>query len=145
MIDGLNLQLSNIIEIIYCPVILGAKVAMLLQMRRMFVVNKRGKLYWLHEILLWTNVPCYLALMVSFAFACVPREKLWNPKLPGQCVSSTGILIASSALNVLSDLTMLLLPLVVVMRLQLPPRSKLILSVVFGTGILYDQHVFLSV
>ncbi|GFF39819.1 hypothetical protein IFM46972_06006 [Aspergillus udagawae] len=130
------IELANIIEIIYCPVILGAKVAMLLQMRRMFVVNKTGKLYWLHEILLWTNVPCYLALMLSFAFACVPREKLWNPKLPGQCVSSTAILIASSTLNVLSDLTMLLLPLVVVMRLQLPPRSKLILNVVFGTGIL---------
>ncbi|KKK24235.1 hypothetical protein P175DRAFT_0557941 [Aspergillus ochraceoroseus IBT 24754] len=130
------IKLANILEIIYCPTILGAKVALLLQMKRMFVVGKYGKLYWLHEILLWTNVPCYLAIMLSFALACIPREKLWNPELPGRCISSTGSLIASSALNVLSDMTILLLPLTVIMRLRLPPKSKLILGVVFGTGVL---------
>lgn len=129
-------QLSNIIEIIYCPVILGAKVSMLLQMRRLFVVSKKGKLFWLHEILLWTNVPCYLALMLSFIFVCVPREALWNPNVPGRCISPTGSLIASSSLNVVSDVTMLLLPLTVIARLQLPARSRLILAAVFGTGIL---------
>jgi hypothetical protein len=135
--DAWASQLSNVIEIIYCPIILGAKVAMLLQMRRMFIISKTGKLFWLHEILLWTNVPCYLALMLSFVFACIPREKLWNPTVPGRCISSNGSLIASSSLNVVSDVTMLLLPLVVILRLQLPLKSKLILSAVFGTGVLY--------
>ncbi|BCS21799.1 uncharacterized protein APUU_30024A [Aspergillus puulaauensis] len=127
---------ANVIEIIYCPTILGAKVAMLLQMKRMFVVSKKGKLYWLHEILLWTNVPCYLAITLSFILACVPRQKLWESDLPGRCISSNGSLIASSAINVVSDITMLLFPLMVVMRLQLPTRTKLILGMVFGTGIL---------
>lgn len=130
-------ELANVIEIIYCPTILGAKVAMLLQMKRMFVVSKKGKLYWLHEVLLWTNVPCYLAITLSFILACVPRQKLWEPDLPGRCISSNGSLIASSAINVVSDITMLLFPLMVIMRLQLPSRTKLILGMVFGTGILY--------
>lgn len=129
---------ANVIEIIYCPTILGAKVAMLLQMKRMFVVSKKGKLYWLHEILLWTNVPCYLAITLSFILACVPRQKLWEPELRGRCISSNGSLIASSAINVVSDITMLLFPLMVITRLQLPTRTKMILGMVFGTGILYD-------
>jgi hypothetical protein len=131
-------RLANIVEIIYCPTILGAKVAMLLQMKRIFLINKKAKLFWLHEILLWTNIPCYLALMLSFIFACIPREKLWNSALPGRCISSNGSLIASSALNMVSDVTMLLLPLMVIIRLQLPPRTKIILGVVFGTGVLYE-------
>lgn len=135
---------ANVIEIIYCPTILGAKVAMLLQMKRMFVVSKKGKLYWLHEVLLWTNVPCYLAITLSFILACVPRQKLWEPDLPGRCISSNGSLIASSAINVVSDITMLLFPLMVVMRLQLPTRTKLILGMVFGTGILYETHYFMK-
>ncbi|KAL2830900.1 hypothetical protein BDW59DRAFT_177592 [Aspergillus cavernicola] len=129
-------RLSNIIEIIYCPTILGAKVAMLLQMKRIFIISKKGKLFWLHEILLWANIPCYLAIMLSFILACVPREKLWHPELPGRCISSNSSLIASSALNVVSDITMLFLPLMVILRLQLPPRTKIILGVVFGTGVL---------
>ncbi|KAL2824196.1 hypothetical protein BJY01DRAFT_263066 [Aspergillus pseudoustus] len=129
-------KLANIIEIIYCPTILGAKVAMLLQMKRIFVVGRKGVLFWLHETLLWTNIPCYLAIMLSFILACVPREKLWQPELPGHCISSNGSLIASSALNVVSDVTMLLLPLMVIIRLQLPPRTKIVLGVVFGTGVL---------
>jgi hypothetical protein len=128
---------ANIIEIVYCPTILGAKVAMLLQLKRIFLGATRGKLYWLHEVLLWTNIPCYLAIMFSFAFGCLPREKLWNPELPGRCISVNGLLIGSSVLNVVSDVTILLLPLVVIIRLQLPARSKMILAAVFGTGILY--------
>ncbi|CEL01996.1 hypothetical protein ASPCAL01572 [Aspergillus calidoustus] len=129
-------QWANIIEIVYCPTILGAKVAMLLQLKRIFLGVTRGKLYWLHEVLLWTNIPCYLAIMFSFAFACVPREKIWEPHLPGRCISVNGLLIGSSVLNVVSDITILLLPLVVIIRLQLPARSKMILAAVFGTGIL---------
>ncbi|KAH8700415.1 hypothetical protein BGW36DRAFT_357077 [Talaromyces proteolyticus] len=130
------IQLANIIEIIYCPTILGAKTAMVLQTRRFFVVNSRGKVYWLHEVLLWTNVACYLALMLSFICACVPRNKLWEPTIPGKCVSSNGILIASSVLNVISDVAMLLLPLWVVKQLQLPRKIKIMLSAIFGTTVL---------
>lgn len=103
----------------------------------MFIVKKTGKLFWLHEILLWTNILCYVTLTLTFAFACIPREKLWKPELQGHCISSNGSLIGSSSLNVVSDVSMLLLPLSVILRLQLPLKSKLILSTVFGTGVLY--------
>lgn len=103
----------------------------------MFIVKKTGKLFWLHEILLWTNILCYVTLMLTFAVACIPREKLWKPEVQGHCISSNGSLIGSSSLNVVSDVTILLLPLSVILRLQLPLKSKLILSTVFGTGVLY--------
>jgi hypothetical protein len=115
---------------------LGAKVAMLLQMKRIFVVNRKSSLFLLIEILLWTNCGCYFALMMAFAFDCVPRAKLWNPELPGRCIDPNASLLVS-ALNVVSDVSMLVIPLVVVSRLQLPRKSKRILSVVFGSGILY--------
>ncbi|GAD95613.1 hypothetical protein AOR_1_1448144 [Paecilomyces variotii No. 5] len=130
------IEYANIIECVYCPTILGAKVAMLLQIKRIFVVGKKGTLYWLHEVILWLNVPTYLGLMLSFIFSCVPREKIWNPEIPGRCASSSASLIASSVLNVLSDVSMLILPVAVIMQLQLPTKSKIVLSVIFGTGVL---------
>ncbi|KAJ9198290.1 hypothetical protein DTO021D3_3764 [Paecilomyces variotii] len=129
-------EYANIIEIVYCPAILGAKVAMLLQIKRIFVVGKKGALFWLHEIILWLNVPTYTGLMFSFIFSCVPREKIWNSSVPGHCVSVSTSLIATSVLNVLSDVTMLFLPVAVIMQLHLPTRSKIILSAIFGTGVL---------
>lgn len=115
---------------------------MLLQIKRIFVVGKKGALFWLHEIILWLNVPTYTGLMFSFIFSCVPREKIWDSSVPGHCVSVSTSLIATSVLNVLSDVTMLFLPVAVIMQLHLPTRSKIILSAIFGTGVLYGSAHF---
>ncbi|GAD97239.1 hypothetical protein AOR_1_1448144 [Paecilomyces variotii No. 5] len=130
------IEYSNIIEILYCPTILSAKIAILLQIKRIFVVNKKGILFWVHEMVLWLNIPTYTGLMFSFIFSCVPREKIWDPSVPGHCVSLPASLIATSVLNLISDITVLLLPICVIVQLQLPTRSKLILNAIFGTGIL---------
>lgn len=117
---------------------------MLLQIKRIFVVGKKGMLFWLHEIILWLNVPTYIALMFSFLFACVPRSRIWDKTVPGHCISTPTSLIATSVLNILSDVSMLILPLAVIMQLQLPTRSKIILSAIFGTGIMYGLAYFLQ-
>ncbi|KAJ9314903.1 hypothetical protein DTO271D3_4903 [Paecilomyces variotii] len=130
------IEFSNLIEVVYCPTILGAKVAMLLQIKRIFVVGKKGTLYWMHEVILWLNIPTYLGLMLSFIFTCIPRKKIWDPSVPGHCASSSASLIASSVLNVLSDVSMLVLPVAVIMQLQLPTKSKIVLSIIFGTSVL---------
>jgi hypothetical protein len=127
----------NILEIIYCPVIMGAKITLLLQLKRLFIVLSKGVMYWLHHAILWANLMAYLAAMISLIFACVPREKLWNPSIPGHCQSIAVSLIGTSVLNILSDITCFIIPLVIISRLHLPRRSKILLATMFGTVVLY--------
>jgi hypothetical protein len=101
-----------------------------------FIVVEKGLMYWLHQIILWANLIAYLGLMLSIIFTCVPREKLWNPSISGHCQSISVSLIASSAINVISDVTCFIMPLVVIVGLQLPKKTKLVLSSIFGTVIL---------
>lgn len=126
----------NIVEIAYCPIIVGAKAALLLQLRRVFIVANHGWMYWLHQIFFWANLIAYLGLMLAGIFACVPRAKIWNREIPGYCQSISAKLITTSVINILSDITCFIMPVVVITSLQLPKKTKFILNVVFSTVIL---------
>lgn len=75
-------------------------------------------------------------IMILFILACEPRAKIWDPTVPGKCNNVLAILIFSGSWNVFSDLAILLLPLYVIWRLQLPVKRKLGVSVVFAAGTL---------
>ncbi|KAH8698007.1 hypothetical protein BGW36DRAFT_281749, partial [Talaromyces proteolyticus] len=129
------LNLSNVIEVIYCPVMLMAKLSVLFQLNRIFVVSRTTLIYWLTQVLIGGNICCYLSLALALGLSCIPRAKLWDPELPGHCISSTSSIIASSVINIVSDVTILILPVFAVWQLQLPVKSKLIVSAAFGSGI----------
>jgi hypothetical protein len=115
---------------------IGAKVALLLQLGRVFIIVKNGWMYWLHQIILWANLIAYLGIMFSVIFTCVPRAKLWTPEMPGHCQSPSVVMITSSVINILSDITCFIMPVVVIAGLQLPQKTKIILEVVFSTAVL---------
>ena len=79
----------------------------------------------------------YLAVMLFRIFACMPREKIWNPEVPGTCiVNSDAQIVSTAALNVLSDFVLLILPLARIWQLQIPTHKKWAISTVFATGLL---------
>jgi hypothetical protein len=129
-------KITNILEIIYCLDILPAKLSVLIQLKRIFVVSRTSQYFWLANIFIVGNFCSYVALTLSVALTCVPREKIWTPDLPGHCIDSTASVVASAVINIVSDITILVLPVFAVWQLQLPVRSKIMVSAAFGSGVL---------
>ena len=79
----------------------------------------------------------YLFCIFFRAFECIPREKIWNPSIPGTCHDSHIELVVTAAFNAVNDLVILILPISSVWRLQMSTQRKIGISAVFATGLLY--------
>ncbi|KAI1740020.1 hypothetical protein F4680DRAFT_448630 [Xylaria scruposa] len=129
------LKYINYIEILYGPLMFSAKFVVMRQIESIFLQHKYKSIsHTLLKALIWANLFFYGGWMLSFILACIPREKIWNPKLPGRCIDNDAALIASSAINILSDVTILLLPLAAIRHLQVARKSKLKVAAIFAVG-----------
>ncbi|PVH93391.1 hypothetical protein DM02DRAFT_662000 [Periconia macrospinosa] len=73
--------------------------------------------------------------IVSMTY-CIPWEKLWIPTHPGYCVDIKAFFTASSALNMVLDIVIFILPIPLLWALKLPTRQRLCLVVVFALGLI---------
>lgn len=83
------------------------------------------------------NFLFYLANLPVEIWPCVPRSKLWMPTEPGHCINNEEVFVAGGTINIVSDFTILLLPIVEVWRLHMSTQRKIGVSAVFATGLLY--------
>ena len=123
-------------EIFYCAIVIPLKVALLLQYMRIFVPTRRGMIYVAIHVLIWSNVVMYLFLVFWLTFACIPREKIWNPAVPGKCLNPKANSVFSASWNMVSDFTILFLPIYSIWKLQMPVKRKAGVSAVFVVGLL---------
>lgn len=70
-------------------------------------------------------------------FGCSPPSKYWNYDIPGHCVSFRTANLIFSALNIFSDLFIMLLPLPMIWNMQLSWKGKIGISLVFMSGAMY--------
>ncbi len=70
-------------------------------------------------------------------FGCTPVAKYWKPDEPGHCINVIKADYVYGSLNFITDLTMFVLPLPMVWRLQLSLKQKLGISLVFMAGSMY--------
>ncbi|KAF2004708.1 hypothetical protein P154DRAFT_571915 [Amniculicola lignicola CBS 123094] len=127
-------HLTNFLDIIYPPVMFAAKLAILLQIKRIFAAHHKNFNYWAVQTLIAINFLVYMTLALSFIFACWPRKKIWNPSVPGTCVDRRILLPTTSTINILSDASILLLPTLSIAKLDLPIRQRLAAGAIFATG-----------
>jgi hypothetical protein len=107
-----------------------------MQYDRLFCPHRTG---WTHRIIYFLiafNFLFYFAVTIAQVLACRPREKIWHPYLPGTCLDLAKILIIGAVVNLLSDISILILPLFKIWQLQLSHLKKLGVSAVFAFGIL---------
>ena len=130
------IQIENVLEMLYCLILFTAKLCVLLQMMRLFKGNKKDSVYWIIQALIWTNAVFYGSLFFCFLFACRPRAKLQNPKIPGVCINGSASILATSAINIVSDFSIILLPVYAVWKLKITVKRKLAIAAVFGSGLL---------
>ena len=129
-------QLAKVQAILYCPLIFVTKLSILLQYLRIFVPNHAGKLYYAVQFMIWLNLLFYIAVTLVGIFTCTPRKKIWESSTPGRCVNTNVLEITTGTINVISDFSILMLPLNSIWRLQMPRKRKIALSAVFATGLL---------
>ncbi|KAL9586743.1 MAG: hypothetical protein Q9212_000689 [Teloschistes hypoglaucus] len=75
-----------------------------------------------------------LEQILATLFLCQPISYNWNGSIDGHCGSVAVNCIAGAAINTLTDIIILILPMPIIWRLQVPLRNKFILSLIFGFG-----------
>ena len=105
-------------------------------MKRLLTGTKKDFIYWSFQLMIIINSAFYVAGFFTQIFACAPREKIWNPLLPGGCKNEAVSDLVAAVFNCASDVLMLLLPLYAIWRLKIALKTKLGVCAVFATGAL---------
>ncbi|KAL1842996.1 hypothetical protein VTJ49DRAFT_3473 [Mycothermus thermophilus] len=115
----------------YKVVVFLNKVSVVLLYMRIFVGNS-------------FRIAAYAVLFVIFGYSiggiaatiwqCVPIEGAWNKAVPAKCIDSNSFWVAYAVLNILTDVMVLALPVVPVMKLQLRWRERFLILGVFLLG-----------
>lgn len=74
------------------------------------------------------------AIFFAILFGCRPVKRNWDLTVPGTCIDKPSLYIATAALGIASDLVLLLMPIPMILRLQMPSRQKLGLIIFFAIG-----------
>ena len=129
-------QFANTTTVCYAVVIVLAKSSVIIPLISTFTPNKKTWLYWSYVALISLNVGFWISGGLAVLFACTPREKIWNPFLPGNCINQNTLFLTSSAWNIFTDLWIIILPLFSIWHLRLAMRYKVGVSIMFLTTIL---------
>ncbi|KAF9885039.1 hypothetical protein FE257_000770 [Aspergillus nanangensis] len=76
---------------------------------------------------LWTVISAFLN--------CLPVNYFWDTSVDGHCIPKAFLWWFNAAMNILTDISILVLPIPVVSRLRLPFRQKIAVLFIFATGI----------
>ncbi|CZT22918.1 uncharacterized protein RCC_08625 [Ramularia collo-cygni] len=108
------------------------KVAILLQYLRVFSPMKTFRMCC---FILLTVVVIYAIYAAGTAiFACSPIAFFWDHRLEGKCLPRFPIWFANAAINIVTDIVIVVLPIPVMSDLELPTRTKRALMTVFLLG-----------
>ncbi|KAI4259363.1 MAG: hypothetical protein LQ352_000772 [Teloschistes flavicans] len=128
----ISLQKSLFAIIVCWPVAQSAtKVSILLFYLHLFPTRKfRLAAYSLIVVLsAWA-----LEQVLATLLLCQPISYNWDGSIDGHCDSVAVNCIVGAAINTLTDVIILVLPMPIIWRLQVPLRNKFILSLIFGFG-----------
>ena len=112
------------------------KLSILVQLLHIFAPIRSGVIYYFIHFMIWFNLLFYAAIMFVAIFICTPRDKFWHPTVPGRCVDINSVNVITSVINAASDLVLLTLPIICVLKLQMDSKRKFGVSAVFATAAL---------
>jgi hypothetical protein len=91
-----------------------------------------------YRIAMWSGAFFIVASMVGLAIAtaipCKPLEVAWNPLISGTCIDRPAAYEATAIVALVADVWLMVLPIPIVIRLQIPWQQKVGLMVMFGIG-----------
>lgn len=125
-------QLISICSILYCPFLAAAKFSLL------FFYLRLSLLRWF-RIAVYANmflvVGYNIALIFPLIFTCSPVIKNFDVFVQGgSCLNRTPLYMATAVLNMITDIILLVLPIPMIIKLQMPKVQKAGLICIFGVG-----------
>jgi hypothetical protein len=68
---------------------------------------------------------------------CIPLKAVWDPRVKAKCINrEVEVWYMSSVFNIVTDFAILILPLPIILKLQLPWSHRIVLLFVFLLGFL---------
>ncbi|EXK77102.1 hypothetical protein FOQG_18184 [Fusarium oxysporum f. sp. raphani 54005] len=119
--------------IVYNVAMCLVKIGILLQYRRVFAIPilQAFTFYGLVIMATWT-----ITIALLNALICVPVAKFWNSTMPGHCIDPLTVWYVMAGFNLVTDITVICMPLPVIGSLNLPRRQKIMLLAIFSIGFL---------
>ncbi|KAK7973055.1 hypothetical protein PG988_007189 [Apiospora saccharicola] len=136
------LQWLYVQTLFYGPTIFSTKATLLLLISRICSVRRtisRGINYFIYFL-----VTCYVPLQIVKTVVCLPVKAYWNSEVrkntPNvKCLRQGSIFIADSCIAVVTDATILILPIVLVWSMRLSLYKKAKAALLLGAGELLWQ------
>ncbi len=82
-------------------------------------------------------VAWYISIQITAIVQCLPINHYWHRAGEGHCIENNNFYIALAALNLLTDVVILIIPIPLVWHLNTSRTKKIGLTVVFLLGTLY--------
>lgn len=87
-------------------------------------------------VLMSTGISFFFISEIVTICTCVPVQRYWDKSVRGKCeINTLGWWFAQSAINTISDIVILCLPMPLIKDLQIPRRQKIGLILVFALGL----------
>ncbi|KAK4112254.1 hypothetical protein N656DRAFT_681748, partial [Canariomyces notabilis] len=120
-------------SILYGICIFFIKLSILLQYMQIFMpVREPVAMWWTCVFLIGANFIFYLVSTFLEIFACQPIEKAWDPLVTeGRCIDILRLNVIASSVNTVSDVTILVLPQLIIWRLNTSWRVRSGISLIF--------------
>ncbi|KAL2277185.1 hypothetical protein FJTKL_00189 [Diaporthe vaccinii] len=117
----------------YAVSLAAIKTSILLQFLRFLVGPRVTRFCW---VMVGVCI-CYgIASVFATIFFCVPVSGFWSPSPTDKCISRQGLWLTHSAINIVTDVIIFLIPVPTVLRLNMNMRQKIAVIGVFCVGII---------
>ncbi|KAI1482821.1 hypothetical protein K445DRAFT_309252 [Daldinia sp. EC12] len=121
------------VQFLYAILLGLIKISAILMLIRIFF-DHRFKLAAI-ATLVFTIAWITLSMLIEFLI-CQPIEMNWNVGIAGTCGDQKAAFAAMSLINIINQLTILVLPLPMILKLQMEWRYKIVTICIFSIGIL---------
>jgi len=118
--------------LVYCLSLTFTKVSILLQYLRVFTTKQFRVFCW--ALLGFVAVYSTWSVFASI-FECMPVAYFWDKTIKGgHCMNQYAVYFTGAAVNIVTDFAIIILPMPVLRRLNLPLKQKRALMLVFALG-----------
>ena len=129
------LQHALVSIVLYAPLLFFVKLSFLLLYLRVFTTSKRVK-WILYATIAFLFGYCLL-LVCGTIWQCSPVAKAWDLTIKhGRCINEFTLTLVCAALNIVTDIMILVIPIPLVLALHLPTKQKIGILTMFLTGVL---------
>lgn len=126
-------KISYVSTVIYAPLTLVVKMSLLLVLARIYRPFRGVIAVY---VILAMNTVYYITILFVKAFACTPVSTYWKvaSEINRSCLDRSAVIVADSVISVVSDIAILILPVIFTWPLKMPILAKIKVITILGLG-----------